>query len=33
MIIIAAEACFVASKDDIYIPLWVGSIRVIRAFI
>ena len=33
MIIIAAETCFVASKDDIYIPLWVGSIRVIRAFI
>ena len=33
MIIIAAEACFVASKDDVYISLWVGRIRVICAFI
>ena len=31
MIIIAAEACFVASKDDIYIPLWVGSILDIHS--
>ena len=33
MIIIAAEACFVAPKNDVYIPLWVGSVCVIRAFI